>query len=391
MNDWDSNKRILLELAREGENSECADCGAADPDWVSCTFGVFICLNCSGIHRNLSGISRVKSIRLDHWDNVLIEQMKKKGNQVMKKVYEAKVPLYYYKPRAADCNVLKEEWIRAKYDRKEFTAIEGQCQGPVTSGTEAGTRMGAGDRVGYLWKRGKDKGSFQKRNFQLLEKEGTMLYYTKKDAKLPKGIIQVSNLNVTFQPEKIGNPNGLQITYLENGHTRNMFVFHKNGKEIVDWFNAIRAARFRYLKMAFPTASDTDLIPRLTWNYAKEGHMEKTGPTEKEPFKRRWFTLDTLDRKLLYFKNPLDAYAQGEVFIGHADYGYNVKEGLPPGIKGNKWNLGLTIDTPERRFLFTCQNDQDLKEWIKALKEVISKPMSPQDYTVEATLRRKQM
>ncbi|XP_067859956.1 arf-GAP with dual PH domain-containing protein 1 [Heptranchias perlo] len=379
MDDWDRNKRILLELLGEGENSECADCGAADPDWASYTLGVFICLNCSGIHRNLSGISRVKSIRLDFWDDDLVKQMKKHGNRAAKKQYEAKVPPFYYKPRATDCIVLKEQWIRAKYERKEFTGADPQYE-PFKSG----------NRVGYLWKRGRDNANFQKRNFRLSEKEGTILYYTKEEAKEAKGVIQVADLNATFQPEKIRNPNGLQITHLKDGRTRSIFVYHDNGKDIVDWFNAIRAARFRYLKGAFPKASDTDLIPKLTRNYIKEGYMEKTGPTQKEHFKRRWFTLDAQDRKLLYFKDPLDAYAQGEVFIGHSEYGYNVTEGLPPGIRGKKWTLGLTIETPERKFLFTCENGRDLTEWIVAFKEVIFKPMSPQDYTVEATLRRKQ-
>ncbi|XP_041073200.1 arf-GAP with dual PH domain-containing protein 2 isoform X2 [Carcharodon carcharias] len=351
MDNWDRNKTILLELLREGENSECADCGAADPDWASYTLGVFICLNCSGIHRNLSGISRVKSIRLDFWDDDLIEKMRKRGNRVAKKHYEANIPPFYYKPRASDCVVLKEQWIRAKYEREEFTDIVTKLQKSVTSG----------NRVGYLWKRGKDNRNFRKRNFRLLEKEGLILYYAKEDEE-PKGVIQVSGLNATFQPEKIGNPNGLQITYLKDGRTRSMFVYHKNGK----------------------------LIPKLTRDYTKEGYMEKTGPTQKEPFKRRWFTLDNQDRKLLYFKEPLDAYAQGEVFIGHSQYGYNVIEGLPPGLKGNKWKLGITIETPERKFVFTCKDDQDLKEWIVAFKEVIFKPMSPQDYSVEATLRRKQ-
>ncbi|XP_059804209.1 arf-GAP with dual PH domain-containing protein 2 isoform X2 [Hypanus sabinus] len=379
MNDWDRNKRVLQELAKQGENSRCADCGAADPEWVSYTLGVFICLNCSGIHRDLSGISRVKSIQLDFWDDTLVEEMRRKGNQVVKRYYEANIPPFYYKPQAADCKVLKEQWIRAKYDRKEFVA--------VSSPQEIFT---SGDRTGCLWKRGKDKGSFHQRSFQLLEKEGTLRYYSREDVKEPRGVIQVSKMNATFQPEKIGNPNGLQITFLEDGHTRNIFVYHKSGKDIVDWFNAIRAARFRYLKMAFPTAHESDLIPKCTWNYAKEGYMEKTGPLEKEHFKRRWFTLDNINRKLLYFKEPLDAYTQGEVFIGNTEHGYDVTEGLPPGVKGNKWNFGLTIRTPGRRFLFTCETEQDRKEWINVLEEVISKPMSCQDYTVEAALRRKQ-
>ncbi|XP_038632865.1 arf-GAP with dual PH domain-containing protein 2 [Scyliorhinus canicula] len=379
MNIRDMNKRILLQLLEDAENSKCADCGAADPDWASYTLGVFICLHCSGIHRNLPGISRVKSIRLDFWDDELIECMRKHGNRVAKKYYEANIPPFYYKPQASDCVVLKEQWIRAKYERREFT----------DAGTEHQLSDTSGDRVGLLWKRGKDNGNFQQRNFHLLGKEGVIFYYTKEE-KDPKGVIQVSDLNATFQPEKIGKPNGLQITYLKDGRTRSIFVYHKNGKDIVDWFNAIRAARFRYLKSAFPTNSDAELIPKLTRNYVKEGYMEKTGPRQKEAFKRRWFTLDNQDRKLLYFKEPLDAYAQGEVFIGHSEYGYNVTEGLPPGMKGNKWRLGITIETPERKFVFTCQDDQDLNEWIVAFKDVIFKPMSPQDYTVEASLRRKQ-
>jgi isopropylmalate/homocitrate/citramalate synthase len=37
-------------------------------------------------------------------------------------------------------------------------------------------------------------------------------------------------------------------------------------QEIVDWFNALRAARFHYLQVAFPGASDADVsgCPKVT-------------------------------------------------------------------------------------------------------------------------------
>lgn len=39
-----------------------------DPDWASLNLGVLMCIECSGIHRNLgSHISRVRSLGLDDW------------------------------------------------------------------------------------------------------------------------------------------------------------------------------------------------------------------------------------------------------------------------------------------------------------------------------------
>jgi Arf-GAP with GTPase, ANK repeat and PH domain-containing protein 1/3/4/5/6/9/11 len=41
---------------------------STDPDWASLNLGVLVCIECSGIHRNLgSHISRVRSLDLDEW------------------------------------------------------------------------------------------------------------------------------------------------------------------------------------------------------------------------------------------------------------------------------------------------------------------------------------
>lgn len=51
-------------------------CGTAilGPRWASWNLGVFVCIRCAGIHRNLGvHISRVKSVNLDSWTPEQIE------------------------------------------------------------------------------------------------------------------------------------------------------------------------------------------------------------------------------------------------------------------------------------------------------------------------------
>ncbi|KAG5832636.1 arf-GAP with dual PH domain-containing protein 1 [Anguilla rostrata] len=371
----EKNKRRLQELAERPGNSSCVDCGAADPDWASFTLGVFVCQRCSGIHRNIPQISRVKSVTLDAWQTAEVEFIASTGNNAAKDKYEQKIPPFYYRPTHTDCQLLREQWIRAKYERKEFVHVEKQ------------EPYSAGYREGFLWKRGRDNGQFLSRKFILSEREGALKYFNKHDAREPKAIMKIHTINATFQTAKIGHPHGLQITYLKDNSTRNIFVYHEDGKEMVDWFNGIRAARFHYLQVAYPGASDADLVTKLTRDYIKEGYMEKTGPKQTEGFKKRWFTLD--DRRLMYFKDPMDAYARGEVFIGSKENSYTVLLGLPPSTQGNHWKFGITIVTPERKFLFTCETEEEQRDWMGVFQRVVNRPMLPQEYAVEAHFKHK--
>ncbi|XP_078467352.1 uncharacterized protein LOC144730406 isoform X8 [Lampetra planeri] len=105
MADRERNKKSLHELLRRPGNECCADCGLPDPDWASYTLGVFICLHCSGIHRNMTEVSRVKSLRLDFWEDEQVEFMANKGNVAAKELYEQRIPPFYYRPTADDCQL----------------------------------------------------------------------------------------------------------------------------------------------------------------------------------------------------------------------------------------------------------------------------------------------
>ncbi|XP_056264828.1 arf-GAP with dual PH domain-containing protein 2-like [Pseudoliparis swirei] len=374
----DRNNKMLLDLVRQPGNSTCADCGIPEPDWASYTIGIFVCLNCSGIHRNLSDISKVKSIRLDFWDDSLVQFMRERGNSAAKAIYEKCVPAFFYRPQHKDCVVLKDQWIRAKYERREFTGENYPQQAYCSDQFES-----------TLWKKGKDNKQFLKRIFLLSRKDFTLRYFIKEDSKLPKAVISMKDFNAVFQPEKICHAHGLQISYMHDKRTRNLFVYHENGQVIVSLFNALRATRLAYLQKKHPTLRDNDLVPQITGHCLKEGYMEKLAQRFRESFKKRWFTLCSMNRKLLYFKNPLDASELGAVFIGTESHSYSASESSGRSTRGGRWRCGVTLHTPEREFVFMCEQEQEQKEWLEAFRKVISQPMTSEDYANEATMKRK--
>ncbi|KFV64332.1 Stromal membrane-associated protein 1, partial [Dryobates pubescens] len=88
------------------------------PRWASWNTGVFICIRCAGIHRNLGvHISRVKSVNLDQWTPEQIQCMQEMGNTKARLLYEANLPENFRRPQTDQA---VEFFIRDKYEKKKY-------------------------------------------------------------------------------------------------------------------------------------------------------------------------------------------------------------------------------------------------------------------------------
>ncbi|PON68273.1 Arf GTPase activating protein [Trema orientale] len=106
--------KILEGLLRLPENRECADCGNKAPRWASVNLGIFICMQCSGIHRSLGvHISKVRSTTLDTWLPEQVAFMESTGNEKANSYWEATMPPDF------DRSAI-EKLIRAKYEEKRW-------------------------------------------------------------------------------------------------------------------------------------------------------------------------------------------------------------------------------------------------------------------------------
>ncbi|ELT99981.1 hypothetical protein CAPTEDRAFT_181489 [Capitella teleta] len=359
----DRYQKFVLDLVQRPGNSNCADCLSPNVEYTSFNLGIFLCEACASIHRSLGvGISKVKSIKMDNWSEDQVKCMEACGNLKAREKFEQLVPTCYKRPRDKDPQVLREQWIRAKYERLEFMDPEKQ------------TYL-AGFKEGYLMKRGKDDKKFQRRRFVLSETDNTLKYYNKEDAREPKATLRLDEINAVIVPEKVGNPNAMQITFEQGSNTRSLFLQAETGKEIVDWFTSIRSAKLNRLTIAYPGATEAELAQNLTHSFLMEGWLSKTGPRQGDAFRRRWFTLER--RKLMYYDDPMDAFPKGEIFIGHEDKQFAVRDGLPPGIKSQ--GFCFTLKTPDRHFHLSAEVLEDKTKWMQALESVISQPLSPQD------------
>jgi len=95
---------FLERLKQVPENNSCFDCAKKAPKWSSASFGILLCLDCSGKHRELGPqISFVRSLTLDAWTQKEALSIELSGNKVVAdyfKKYGLSKPYDYKSPNA---------------------------------------------------------------------------------------------------------------------------------------------------------------------------------------------------------------------------------------------------------------------------------------------------
>uniref|UniRef100_A0A3B3DJW9 ArfGAP with GTPase domain, ankyrin repeat and PH domain 2 n=1 Tax=Oryzias melastigma TaxID=30732 RepID=A0A3B3DJW9_ORYME len=115
------SEAVALQAIRNAKgNNQCVDCEAPNPTWASLNLGALICIECSGIHRNLgTHLSRVRSLDLDDWPGELTQVLAAIGNHMANSVWESRT-LGRIKPTPNATRWERESWIRAKYEQRAF-------------------------------------------------------------------------------------------------------------------------------------------------------------------------------------------------------------------------------------------------------------------------------
>ena len=113
-------KALMKKYLSRAENRYCADCKRPSPTWASLNLGVFVCIKCSGCHREIGvHITKIKSVELDLWPSKALNDFSKINNEIANAYWEYDLRNFDYQ-RIRDSEIRLIEFIRDKYEFKRW-------------------------------------------------------------------------------------------------------------------------------------------------------------------------------------------------------------------------------------------------------------------------------
>jgi stromal membrane-associated protein len=113
-------KALMKKYLSRPENRYCADCKRPSPTWASLNLGVFVCIKCSGCHREIGvHITKIKSVELDLWPSKALTDFAKINNEIANAYWEYDLKNYDFQ-RIRDNEIRLIEFIRDKYEFRRW-------------------------------------------------------------------------------------------------------------------------------------------------------------------------------------------------------------------------------------------------------------------------------